>query len=254
MSLTTMAGRIPTFTGSGLTLTSPYLVGSPSDSGVPIASQPTLSGLRLGGYNLREAHLTPPALVSKTLQQTLTLELQHQLTHPPALPRSQIPALPPKPRARDWFTFPEGIDATRRRDLEEKNNAIAAENQAVERDRNNMAAKKSRQVRLEALQNARAMLNEKAAECAWFRLRVAMLGGNPADEWDAVPRAVKASMIEEIAQRVAVIDARNAEEKKREEARKRATDGPRGPPAKRQRSQRSTSRTLSERSELENEE
>ncbi|KAI9167203.1 hypothetical protein HJFPF1_03328 [Paramyrothecium foliicola] len=243
LEATRVSGYLPVFTGSGVTLQPTCAPRQPrhrNGSSTAPAPPAILCGLEVGGFPLHEALLNPLPHATeaelKKLKQILTRELEYQTANPPALPRSQIPALPPKPRAREWVILPDGIEGAARRELEDQNNAIAAENQAVERDRNNMAAKKSRQVRLEALGNARALLNDKAAECAWLRLKVALLGGRP-DEWNdgTVPEAVKAAMAAEVKERVAEVDARHAEEKKREEARKRAAGSTRPGAAKRRR-------------------
>ncbi|KAH7327937.1 hypothetical protein B0I35DRAFT_472702 [Stachybotrys elegans] len=188
--------------------------------------QSLLSNVSLGGYNLLEAQLHIPLGLAQheeaTLHSLVTHELQNQPL--PVLPTSTIPPLPPKPRAQPWHEFPKDVTSEIRRDIEEKNNRIAARNQRVERERNNMAAKKSRQVRIEALANSRTMLNRQAAEITWLRLQVLLLGGSLA-RWDDMPDEIKDGMVEDVGRRVDAIETRNAEVKKRQESKHRAEKG-----------------------------
>lgn len=183
------------------------------------------SDLRVGNCSLDEMLLSiPHGLVPgehKRRREALRDEIRYQESHPPILPPTKVKDLPPKPIIPDFLKFPDGITDAQRLDIESRNNEIAAQHQKVDRQRNNQAAKKSRQARLEALSNTRVLLNEKAAECAWFRMKVLALGGSTED-WGMVSTGVKARLVKEIDGRVKTIEVEVAEGKKREEARKRA--------------------------------
>ncbi|KAM0249845.1 hypothetical protein ACHAQJ_008883 [Trichoderma viride] len=186
------------------------------------SSSPTL---RMGSCSLDEMLLSLPHDLASAehvrRKDGLRYEIDFQERNPPTLPPSKVKDLPPKPLIPDFLKFPDGISDHERLEIESRNNKIAAEHQKIDRQRNNQAAKKSRQARLEALNNTRVLLNEKTAECAWFRMKVLALGGNTAD-WNIVPAAVKARLIKEIDGRVKTIEVEVADAKKRDEAKKRA--------------------------------
>ncbi|KAL6808068.1 hypothetical protein GGI42DRAFT_366576 [Trichoderma sp. SZMC 28013] len=187
-------------------------------------SRPSPS-LRVGSCSLDEMLLSIPQGLASAEYTRRKDALQHEITfqerNPPILPPSQVQDLPPKPFIADFLKFPDGISDPERLQIETRNNEIAAEHQKIDRQRNNQAAKKSRQARLEALNNTRVLLNEKTAECAWFRMKVLALGGSTAD-WGMVPAGVKTRLVKEIDGRVKVVEGEVADAKKREEAKKRA--------------------------------
>ncbi|OPB38037.1 hypothetical protein A0O28_0011410 [Trichoderma guizhouense] len=179
----------------------------------------------MGSCSLDEMLLSIPQGLASAEHTRRKDALQHEITfqerNPPILPPSQVQNLPPKPFIADFLKFPDGISDPERLQIEMRNNEIAAEHQKIDRQRNNQAAKKSRQARLEALNNTRVLLNEKTAECAWFRMKVLALGGSTAD-WNVVPAGVKTRLVKEIDGRVKVVEGEVADAKKREEAKKRA--------------------------------
>lgn len=191
----------------------------------PSRSRTSSPALRMGSCSLDEMLLTIPHGLAPAehirRKDGLRYEIDFQERNPPVLPPSKVKDLPPKPFIPDFLKFPEGISHHERLEIESRNNKIAAEHQKIDRQRNNQAAKKSRQARLEALNNTRVLLNEKTAECAWFRMKVLALGGNTAD-WNNVSAGVKARLAKEIDGRVKTIEVGVADAKKREEAKKRA--------------------------------
>ncbi|TFA99147.1 hypothetical protein CCMA1212_009006 [Trichoderma ghanense] len=162
-----------------------------------------------------------PAAEQSRRKEALKFEIEFHKSNPPILPPSKVEDLPPKPFIEEFLRIPEDISPEERRDMEDENNRIAAMHQLIDRQRNNQAAKKSRQARLESLWNTRELLNAKSAECFWFRMKVIALGGST-DEWDQVPANVKARLVKEIASRVKDKEKQAADEKKAEEAKKRA--------------------------------
>ena len=147
-------------------------------------------------------------------------EAKFQEQHPPILPLSKIQPVTPKEQVEDFLDFPEDLDAAERERRVRRNNEIAGRLQRIDRERNNQAAKRSRQTRLESLNNTRVLLNEKTAECAWFRLKLMAAGGS-AQEWDQVPAEVKTAMIREISERVNLVEQERLEHKKKLESEQR---------------------------------
>ncbi|KAK4065788.1 uncharacterized protein Triagg1_8557 [Trichoderma aggressivum f. europaeum] len=207
-----------------MSLQAPTSIVSAASQTQSTRSRPSPS-LRMGSCSLDEMLLSiPPGLASAEhtrRKDALQHEISFQERNPPILPPSQVQDLPPKPFIADFLKFPDGISDPERLQIETRNNEIAAEHQKIDRQRNNQAAKKSRQARLEALSNTRVLLNEKTAECAWFRMKVLALGGSTAD-WGMVPAGVKTRLVKEIDGRVKVVEGEVADAKKREEAKKRA--------------------------------
>lgn len=181
-------------------------------------------GLRIGDVPFEDANLALPQDKSpqelQWIRNQWQAELQRQEANPPALPPSSVPPLPPKETLEEYHEVPETATEAEKDHVRNINCAIAAQSQKIDRERNNQAAKKSRVTRLEKLHNTRVMLNEKAAECDWQRLKVIQLGGDPT-EWDKLSDRVKQRMIAKIEERVTSCDQLVAEEKKREEQRKR---------------------------------
>lgn len=182
-------------------------------------------GLKIGNIAFEDAKLSIPQEGSAEQQESIKLkwqnELQRQEENPPALPRSQVPDLPPKSTLIEFHNVPDDATEEEKERIRLTNRVLAQESQRIDRERNNQAAKKSRETRLEALHNTRVMLNDKAAECDWLRLKLIQLGGDTSD-WDTMDGFVKSRIVEKIAERVTACDQIIAEEKKREEQRKRA--------------------------------
>ncbi|KAH7160239.1 hypothetical protein B0J13DRAFT_617020 [Dactylonectria estremocensis] len=196
-----------------------------AQTATPLAQRLANAPLLIGGsYTLETAGLAiPPNIpINERLRRQAEMgrELAFQEANPPALPASRIGDLPPKPAAQDWIPFPKEMTKKEEDEIVDLNNEIAKINQRIERERNNQAAKKSRQKRLEALGDTRLILNGCSAECSWWRMR-AMAGGASANEWDLVPQQVKDGMVKTIEQRVAAVDEVNETARKQEEARKR---------------------------------
>ena len=183
-----------------------------------------MSGLTLGGSSLEEAGIAMPNHLNSNERQqlikSLAEELKMQVQSPPVLPRSQIPDLPPKPHVGDFLDPNVAATEEAQRASVSFNNQLATISQRVDRQRNNQAAKKSRETRVEALNNAKSMLNQKAAEINWLRLKVITLGGQP-DEWHSIPQGIKDVAVAEIKELVHKEEAKEAERKKRAEAKKR---------------------------------
>lgn len=145
---------------------------------------PAHTVLRFGGYTLEEAGIVLPEGLSAEERarrmQLLAAELHHEALHPPVLPPSRVPDLPDKPPPARIPEIPPGLTPEEREAIEAEICAIMADQKKSDQGRNNLAAKKSRLLRIESLDNTRLQLHAKAAECAWLRLRMIALMGERA--------------------------------------------------------------------------
>ncbi|KAL6860489.1 hypothetical protein ACO1O0_004517 [Amphichorda felina] len=196
-----------------------------SPSMTPAQPPSSRCGFKIGPVAFEQVNLHMPPNLSPEDRTALgtkwEAELERQAANPPALPPSRVPALPPKEMSEEYLDITDDIpeeEKVRRRD---HNNRVSASLQRIERERNNQAAKKSRETRLEALRITREILNRKEAECAWMRLKVIELGGS-ADEWDAIPEGGRARMVQVVEERVNEADLRRAEDRKKEESHRRS--------------------------------
>ncbi|KND88530.1 hypothetical protein TOPH_06863 [Tolypocladium ophioglossoides CBS 100239] len=203
----------PSF-GRGLRSIAPALL-------MPYNAQPNIL---VAGHTLQELGVGIPnwVLPEEVLrrQRCIANEIEYQKNNPPALPPSRIPDLPPKKDIPDYLEFPDGVDEETRRVIEDRNNKIASEAQKIDRERNNMAAKKSRALRIEARDNYRELLIEAKAELKLVRLMLTAHGFDPA-MWDHLAPHVRVNLPAQTRGEANAVDARRAELKKREDARKR---------------------------------
>ena len=197
---------------------------SGSDQAYPTRAT-KLCGMRLGNTPLEHIGIQVPAGTAPgaatELKGKWNTEIERQKANPPALPRSQVNQLPPKVHVGDPVPFPHNGSEQEKQQAQEWNDWLSSETQRVDRERNNRAAKKSRETRLEALQRTRRMLNEAAAERDWLRLKLIQLGGDPTD-WDDMDENLKGRIVEIIESRVKASDQQLEQERKQEDARRRA--------------------------------
>lgn len=182
-------------------------------------------GLRIGSNPLEHFNIKIPENMSKEAASELKAkwdaELQRQKENPPALPPSQVQQLPPKAHLGEPMPYPADGTPEEQRRVTAWNDWLSKKTQSVDRQRNNQAAKKSRETRIESLNVTRAMLNDTAAERDWLRLKVLQLGGD-LEDWDGLDQNSKNRIVEVISVRVKECEVKTIEEKKREEAKKRA--------------------------------
>ncbi|OAA68997.1 hypothetical protein ISF_03372 [Cordyceps fumosorosea ARSEF 2679] len=155
---------------------------SSAHAGMPPPPLP-LSMLRIGGYTLEEAGVTLPEDLSPAERDRrlclLAQELHYEVRHPPVLPPSRVPELPEKTPPSPLPRVQPGMNQAQRDAITHEVARLAAAQRKADQERNNLAAKKSRLLRLECLDNTRLQLNAKAAECAWLRLQIVALLGVP---------------------------------------------------------------------------
>ncbi|KAM3510068.1 hypothetical protein MY10362_000207 [Beauveria mimosiformis] len=162
---------------------------SPATGG---AGGPSSCTLRIGGYTLEEAGIKlPPGLSDAERRRRLRIiaeELHHEATHPPVLPPSQVPDLPAKPPPVPLPRITADMTPARREATNAEILRLSHAQKRADQSRNNLAAKKSRMLRLECLDNTRLQLDAKSAECIWLRAQVVALSGEtlprrPSEAW-----------------------------------------------------------------------
>ncbi|PQK09781.1 hypothetical protein BB8028_0002g01050 [Beauveria bassiana] len=144
---------------------------------------PSACTLRIGGYTLEEAGIKlPPSLSDAERRRRLRIiaeELHHEATHPPVLPPSQVPDLPEKPPPVPLPKILPGMTHAQREATSAEILRLSQAQKRADQSRNNLAAKKSRMLRLECLDNTRLQLDAKSAECIWLRVQIVALSGEP---------------------------------------------------------------------------
>jgi hypothetical protein len=183
------------------------------------ATQATRSGLRIGDVAIEEFGLHIPDGLQDEDRRRLFGELQQEIrdaeAHPPILPPTKIPDLPPKDHVEEyWDSTPEMTEAEKVM-VKDRNNMIGAANKKLDKERNNLAAKKSRETRIEQLEETRLLLNDREAEVYFLRMRL-RIAGVPAKEWEDISARTKQRVVAVIEGRVAVHDQGVSEVKKKE--------------------------------------
>ncbi|PHH76598.1 hypothetical protein CDD83_4236 [Cordyceps sp. RAO-2017] len=181
--------------------------------------------IMVAGHTLSELLLdTIPHMNTDRARQTkehVADELEYQRQNPPALPPSQVADLPPKEDLPDYCAFPDGVNDSARLEIEKKNNRIAAMAQKVDRQRNNMAAKKSRALRLESLDMYRKLYITATAMIRYYRLSNVLMGYDP-NMWERMPQNIRDDLVASAMRDAEAVENTRAEIKKQDEARKRA--------------------------------
>ncbi|RCI10531.1 hypothetical protein L249_4288 [Ophiocordyceps polyrhachis-furcata BCC 54312] len=207
------------FMGFGdLSATSHYPVPQP-------ATPPGGSSLIVvAGHSMGELGIEIPSFLPsnevEVLHDAIQQELQYQKENPPKLPPSKVADLPPKEVLPRYVTMPKGADAKMKDEIQTENNRISEEIQRLDRQRNNLAAKKSRALRLEARDMYRQLFIEATAKLFFYRLREAAAGRSP-DAWERLSPGVREDLIRLVDQGAREVENDQAEAKKREDALKR---------------------------------
>ncbi|OAA39828.1 hypothetical protein BBO_06354 [Beauveria brongniartii RCEF 3172] len=144
---------------------------------------PSACTLRIGGYTLEEAGIKLPHGLSDAERRRrlriIAEELHHEATHPPVLPPSQVPDLPEKPPPVPLPRITADMTQAQREATNAEILRLSHAQKKADQSRNNLAAKKSRMLRLECLDNTRLQLDAKSAECIWLRVQIVALSGEP---------------------------------------------------------------------------
>ncbi|KAF5716777.1 hypothetical protein FMUND_6182 [Fusarium mundagurra] len=161
---------------------------------------PRAHTIHVGGVKLSQVGLGPdPALPKDDVDgrfKMIEAELKNQIQPEsiPIPPLSKIPKAPPKDFDASLYLMPPGVkDARLEEVLKARNDVILKDKKQVELDRNNLAAKGTRDRRVEKAQNLKEMIRNLQVQMNWWRLKAVSLGANPG-EWNAIPEGFKKKM------------------------------------------------------------
>ncbi|RDA95167.1 hypothetical protein CP533_1904 [Ophiocordyceps camponoti-saundersi (nom. inval.)] len=186
----------------------------------PVASPLIL----VAGHTMEELGIDIPCYLPNNeieiLHHAIEQELQYQRENPPKLPPSRVADLPPKEALPRYVPVPSGADEKTRDKIQTENNRISEEIQKLDRQRNNLAAKKSRALRLEARDMYRQLYIEATAKLFFYRLREAAAGRSP-DAWERLSPRTREDLIRLVDQSARAVENDQADAKKREDALKR---------------------------------
>lgn len=152
----------------------------------------------VAGHGLLELGLEIPSVLDNEeivrRRMAVLEELRHQRDNAPRLPPSKVADLPPKEELPAYIEIPPGLDPESRKLLEEENNRISKLSQDMDRERNNLAAKKSRSLRLEDLAGYRELCAQATAKVFFHRL-VDIASGRDPDSWERLPENIRADLV-----------------------------------------------------------
>ncbi|RDA86769.1 hypothetical protein CP532_6392 [Ophiocordyceps camponoti-leonardi (nom. inval.)] len=194
----------------------------------PVTPPGASSLFLVAGHTMEELGIEIPCFLppeqAEILHHAIQQELEHQKDNPPKLPPSQVADLPPKEVLPRYVSVPKGADAKTKEEIQTENNRISEEIQRMDRQRNNLAAKKSRALRLEARDMYRQLFIEATAKLFFYRLREAAAGRSP-DAWEQLSPRVREDLIRVVDEDARAVENDQADAKKREDALKRTQRG-----------------------------
>jgi hypothetical protein len=174
---------------------------------VPIgAVHPDSNTRMIGSVSLTRANLglntnlTPSEIIRRFFM--IDQELEEQVSRVPTLPPSTLAQQPPKEFVGAYYrTIPDAQDPRLDAFVEYLNRPLLEKSKTIDLERNNIAAKGTRNRRDEALKKYRRLANDQQVELNWWRLKACSLGADPFD-WDAVPQDAKQAMKDDMDNRV----------------------------------------------------
>ncbi|KAJ4270514.1 hypothetical protein NW762_002201 [Fusarium torreyae] len=180
---------------------------------------PAAADRLVGGVSLQNALLAPAAaLPHQEVERRFALidyELASQQAKAPILPPSTLAQQPPKEFVGATYRIPAGVNHPRLKAIiDEKNKRILEKGKQVDLERNNLAAKGTRNRRDESLTKFRRLVNDKEVELNWWRLKAIALGADPR-EWDVVPGSIKQTMTDDMDRKVRKADDLSAQTAKK---------------------------------------
>ncbi|KAM0563744.1 hypothetical protein ACHAPJ_001476 [Fusarium lateritium] len=180
---------------------------------------PAAADRLVGGVSLQNALLAPSAaLPHQEVERRCALidyELASQQAKAPILPPSTLAQQPPKEFVGATYRVPAGVNHPRLKAIiDEKNKRILEKGKQVDLERNNLAAKGTRNRRDESLTKFRRLVNDKEVELNWWRLKAIALGADPR-EWDVVPGSIKQTMTDDMDRKVRKADDLSAQTAKK---------------------------------------
>ncbi|KAG5958970.1 hypothetical protein E4U58_005170 [Claviceps cyperi] len=158
---------------------------------------------------------------SRQAQMRALRRLEYLTENPPALPENTVEEMPPKKVFPDYVKLAVDASAAELEAAEKINNAIAQESLRVDRERNNEAAKRSRRLKNENLDNANQQLVQNALQIAWLEAQLSALGGCP-EAFNSISPNIKKRLHDKIIDRRDQYYERRRKEKGKRETRKRS--------------------------------
>lgn len=191
----------------------------------PTKRQPDRSGRKIAGYSFEKAGLTIPDVASaaeyEKIMSSIDFELAHQAANPPVLPPSELKEMAAKPLPEAPYEIPE--DNPRLAEiLRAKNKQILEKGKMLDKERNNLAAKATRDRRNEIILQSRVLLNDREAELNWWRLRAITLGAEP-NEFKNLSEELKKAILSVVEQRVSEGDAKRSEDAAKNKSQRQST-------------------------------
>ena len=182
--------------------------------------------LKFGGMIIQRANLAPsndlPYPEQYKRLKNIQEELARQDSIAPILPPSELSPQDPKGFTPKPYNVPEDIEDRRVHEFfAQKNKDLCTRNKQVDLDRNNMAAKGTRQRREESLSQYRTIARDLAIERNWWRLKAASLGGDPT-EFDAFSDHTRRAMSFEMDERMEKLEKEATKKAKRVKAKAQA--------------------------------
>lgn len=177
-------------------------------------------GYSLEQLKIRIGGLSDPHELQKTHKRVMRA-LQRPMIDPPVLPENTIGEMDPKQVFPDYVKLADDASREERAAAEIINNRIAAESQRVDRERNNEAAKRSRRLKSENLDNANQRLVDNAFHIAWLEAVVSSLGGMP-ETYYTIDSAIVQSIRHAIAQRRDACYEQRRKDRTKKETKKRS--------------------------------
>lgn len=191
----------------------------------PKERQPDWSGRKIAGYPFEKAGLTIPDMASEEdydkIITSIDFELAHQEANPPVLPPSELKEMAAKPLPEAPYEIPE--DNPRLAEiLRAKNKQILEKGKMLDKERNNLAAKATRDRRNEVIFQSRVLLNDREAELNWWKLRAITLGAQPT-EFKELSEELKKAILSVVEQRVSEGDAKRSEDSAKSKSQRQST-------------------------------
>ncbi|KAG6057652.1 hypothetical protein E4U17_001111 [Claviceps sp. LM77 group G4] len=190
--------------------------------------------LQFGGADLAD---------SRQAQIRALRRLEYLTENPPALPENTVEEMQPKKVFPDYVKLAPDASAAELEAAEKINNAIAQESLRIDRERNNEAAKRSRRLKNENLDNANQQLVQNALQIAWLEAQLSALGGCP-EAFDSISPNIKKRLHDKIIDRRDRYYERRRKEKGKRETRKRSEHNRRRAAQKRELNERTIRQCL----------
>jgi len=182
--------------------------------------------LKFGSVMIQRAGLGVPRGLSapETVRRLTSIqeELARQQDIGPVLPPSELSPQVPKGFTPKPYQVPDDIDDRRVHEFfARKNKDLCTRNKQVDLERNNMAAKGTRQRREESLSQYRNMAKDLTIQLHWWRIKAASLGAD-LKEWDELSGHTLNAFNREMDERMKRLEDEAAKKAKKEKAKAQA--------------------------------